>query len=356
MTRNIDEGTPDQQQSAGATLMYAEASEGGDAVARFLAANEDSLSRIAARLRAAPPAVIVTCARGSSDHAATFGKYLFETMLCIPTASAALSVASVYAAPVASSGILCIAISQSGRSPDLLATVEAQKAAGAYVVALVNDEQSPLAAIADDVLPLKAGPEISVAATKSYIVSLAGLAALTAHWAQDEALKTAVAALPDQLRHAFAQDWTPAQELLREATNLYIIGRGYSYGIAQEAALKLKETSGLHGESFSAAEVRHGPMAIVGENFPVIALATSDRAGEDVCKVADEFAARGAAICLADASGKSPLANLPCTQTHPATEPILMVQSFYRMVNGLALSRGFNPDSPPHLRKVTQTV
>jgi glucosamine--fructose-6-phosphate aminotransferase (isomerizing) len=338
------------------TLMYQEAGEAGAAVAAFLAANGDALSRIAQRLRASPPAVIVTCARGSSDHAATYGKYLFETLLGIPTASAALSVASVYAAPVAHGEILCLAISQSGRSPDLLAAVEAQRAAGAFVVALVNDETSPLAAMADETLPLKAGAERSVAATKSYIASLAGLAALAGHWAGDEALLAALGDLPLQLPAAFAADWTPALAGLTQATNLFLLGRGYSYGIAQEAALKLKETSGLHAESFSAAEVRHGPMAIVGEGFPVISFATSDDTGDDVRAVTQAFAERGARINLADASGTDPRGNLPTRKTHPAIEPILMIQSFYKLANALALARSFNPDVPPYLKKVTQTL
>lgn len=341
---------------AEATLMYREASEAGAAVTRFLAANGAAIARIAERLRADPPSVVVTCGRGSSDHASTYGKYLFETFLGIPTASAALSVASVYAAPVAPGRILCLAISQSGRSPDLLSTVEAQRAAGAYVVALVNDGTSPLASIADAVLPLQAGSEKSVAATKSYIASLAGLAALTAAWAQDKPLTAAVESLPVALPFAFRRDWTAALEPLRRASNLFILSRGYGYGIAQEAALKLKETCGLHAEAFSAAEVRHGPMAIIGPGFPIIILATSDTAGNDVRSAANEFAARGATVLLADAAGGETLAKLPAEKAHPAIEPILMIQSFYRMANELAILRGFNPDTPRYLAKVTQTI
>ena len=146
--------------------MFAEAAEAGAAAQRFLDRNGAALTVLADRLRAAPPPFIVTCARGSSDNAATYGKYLFETLLGITTASAAPSVSSVYAAsPVSASNALCLAISQSGRSPDLLASVAAQKSAGAYVVGLVNDEASPLADLADVTLHLSAGPERSVAAT-----------------------------------------------------------------------------------------------------------------------------------------------------------------------------------------------
>lgn len=339
---------------ARATLMASEAREAGDAVRRLLDANAETLATLGERLRSNPPKVVVTVARGSSDHAATYGKYLIETLVGVPVASAAPSVASVYTATVMSGDILCIAVSQSGRSPDLLATVEAQKAAGAYVVALVNDESSPLAGMADTLVGLKAGPEKSVAATKSYITSLAGLAAIVAAWSGDAALREALAALPEGLHQARDLDWSAAGEALAEARNLFVIGRGYSLGIAQEAALKFKETSGLHAEAFSAAEVRHGPMAIVGEAFPVLAFATSDAAGDSVREAAAEFASRGARVCLADARAGLD-ATLPSLAGHPAIEPILMVQSFYLMTNALAVARGFDPDRPQHLRKVTET-
>jgi glucosamine--fructose-6-phosphate aminotransferase (isomerizing) len=336
------------------TLMYAEAQEAGQAAQRFLAANWPTLVRLGERLRATPPSAVITCARGSSDHAATFGKYLIETLVGIPTASAALSVTSVFAAPVAAGNMVCIAISQSGRSPDLLRTVEAYKAAGAFVIALVNDDFSPLAALADEILPLCAGPEYSVAATKSYIASLVGLAALVAHWTQDAPLLDALTRLPEDLANAFARDWSAALPMLSSATNLFVVGRGYSFAVAQEAALKLKETSGLHAEAFSSAEVRHGPMAIVQKGFPILAFATSDLAGDDVRALAQEFAGREAAVALADAT--DPASRLPTARAHPVVEPILMIQSFYRLANMVSLARGFDPDTPPYLNKVTQTL
>ena len=337
------------------TLMFSEAAEAADAVARLLAANRDALAALGERLRAAPPAVVVTCARGSSDHAATYGKYLIETLLGVPVASAAPSVSSVYAAPMAPGTALVIAVSQSGRSPDLLATVSAYQAAGAHVVAFVNDEDSPLAAMADTMIALKAGPERSVAATKSYICALAAFAALTAAWSQNELLIKAIDTLPDMLALAFGANWTSVVDALADANNLFVIGRGYGYGIAQEAALKLKETCALHAEAFSAAEVRHGPMAIVNDGFPVIAFATSDMAGDGVRDAAAEFRARGAVVCLADARVNGDTDPAAYT-AHPAIEPILMIQSFYRMANALSLRRGLNPDAPLHLSKVTKTV
>jgi glucosamine--fructose-6-phosphate aminotransferase (isomerizing) len=334
--------------------MFREAGEASQAVERFMARNRDTLVRIAERLRANPPQSVTTCARGSSDHAATYGKYMIETYLGIPTSSAALSVSSVYGAGVRGANALCIAISQSGRSPDLLKAVEDYRAAGAYVVVLVNDETSPLAQLADACLPLCAGPELSVAATKSYIASLAALAALVAHWSQNETLLDGLNALPSMLEKAFSLDWSPALPDLKGANNLFVMGRGYGLAVAQEAALKLKETCALHAEAFSSAEVRHGPMAIVGEGFPVLGFATSDIAGVDVRVAATEFAARGAKVWLADPA--LPASPLPALKCEPALEPILMIASFYRLANSLSLARGLNPDTPPHLNKVTRTL
>ncbi|WP_260923279.1 SIS domain-containing protein [Novosphingobium sp. 9] len=337
------------------TLMAAEAAEAPEAVGRLLAANAGVLAELGRTLRETPPSLVVTCARGSSDHAATYGKYMIETKLGIPVASAAPSVASVYEAPVVPGGALMIAISQSGRSPDLLATVEAYKAAGARIVALVNDETSPLAAMADVFVPLKAGPEKSVAATKSYIAALAGLAAIVAHWSEDEAMLTALNGLPDGL--AAVRSLVPfgLVDLLKDANNLFIIGRGYGFAVAQEAALKLKETCGLHAEGFSAAEVRHGPMAIVNAGFPILAFAGSDAGGPSVREAADEFERRDAAVRRLDALENIPGGSVAQLAGHPALEPLLMIQAFYPEANALSLARGFDPDAPAHLRKVTET-
>jgi len=344
--------TPRPLRNPETTLMHIEAGEAPGVVARLLQRNAVVIKRIATRLRNQPPPFVVTCARGSSDHAATYGKYLLETMIGLPVASVAPSTASVYGALVQASGALCLAISQSGRSPDLLASVTAYKGAGAFVIALVNDEGSPLAALADEVLPLCAGPERSVAATKSYIASLAVQAALVAAWSNDGALERRLSDLPGAMSRAFDLDWSAVVEPLLIARNLFVLGRGYSLAIAQEAALKFKETCGLHAEAFSAAEVRHGPMAIVGKGFPVLGFATSDATGDDVRAAAALFAERGAVTMLADPKVDGLLAAITAD---PVLEPLLMIQSFYRFVNMLAVGRGIDPDAPPHLKKVTET-
>ena len=212
------------------TRMHAEAAETADAVARQFEANAPIIDALVQRLEAQPPAFIVTCARGSSDHAATYGKYLFETTLGLVTASASPSVGSVYAVRPHLKGALFVAISQSGKSPDLVRNAEIARAAGALVVALVNVEDSPLAQIADTVIPLRAGPEKSVAATKSYLCSLAALLQLAARWSGDAKLLAAVDALPAALREAWKMDWSPVVDGLKDARNLFVVGRGLGLG------------------------------------------------------------------------------------------------------------------------------
>lgn len=338
------------------TWMHSEAAEAAGAVARQFAANAATIDSLVERLRAQPPRFIVTCARGSSDHAATYGKYLFETELGLVTASASPSVGSVYAVQPNLQGALFVAISQSGKSPDLLRNAEIAKAGGAHVLALVNVADSPLAKLAHTVLPLHAGPETSVAATKSYLCSLAALLQLTARWSGDEKLLAAVDALPDAMREAWQQDWSPLVSGLRLAEHLFVLGRGLGLGAAQEAALKFKETSGLHAEAFSSAEVKHGPMAIVGPDFPVLAFAQDDDTGAGTEAVAAELRARGAPVWIARPGMHGPgVLPLPASP-HPACTPILTVQAFYGAVNALSVARGHNPDVPPHLNKVTETV
>lgn len=338
------------------TWMYTEAAEAATAVARQFAANAATIDALVERLRAQPPRFIVTCARGSSDHAATYGKYLFETALGLVTASASPSVGSVYAVQPQMQDALFVAISQSGKSPDLLRNAEIAKAGGATVVALVNVADSPLAKLADTVLPLHAGPENSVAATKSYLCSLAALLQLTARWSGDAKLLAAVDALPDAMRAAWAQDWSELVSGLRLARQMFVLGRGLGLAAAQEAALKFKETCGLHAEAFSSAEVKHGPMAIVGPDFPVLAFAQDDDTGDSTAAVAAEFRKRGAPVWLASSGEAGPgILPLPVSP-HPALTPILTVQAFYAVANALSLARGFDPDVPPHLNKVTETV
>ncbi len=335
--------------------MYQEAVQAPLAVNAQLTQNASQLRELGARLRAEPPRAVVTCARGSSDHAATYARYLIEAHTHVLTSSAAPSVSSVYEAQSDLEGTLFIAISQSGKSPDLLAATRNAKDSGALTVALCNTIDSPLMQLVDVAVPLHAGPERSVAATKSYIASLSCIAQLLANWVEDRRLLATLPQVPEMLARAWECDWTRAVETLRGAVNLFVVARGFGLGIAQEAALKLKETCGLHAEAFSSAEVKHGPMALVRAGFPVLMFTQRDETRVGIQELSAEFAARGARVLIAGAEAAGAI-SLPAIASHPVVEPLLTIQSFYRMANELALARGLDPDRPPHLNKVTETV
>jgi len=331
--------------------MAREAKEAPERVTSQMDRDSQRLSDIAATLRAFHPRAVLTCARGSSDHAATYARYLIETRLGLLTSSASPSVSSVYGVRQELDGCMFLVISQSGRSPDLLAAAAAAKDSGALVMAMVNVEDSPLAAAADHVIPLRAGTETSVAATKSYICALAASLHLVARWSENEALLTHFKNLPAQLRQAWQLDWRPMVELLTQATNLFVLGRGLGLAVAQEAALKFKETCGLHAEAFSGAEVRHGPMAL---NLPALIFTQDDETRAGMETLARDLSASGAKILMA--GGQAPgVTQLPTLAADAAVAPILFIQSFYRWAAELALARGFDPDHPPHLKKVTET-
>lgn len=337
--------------------MFVEAAEAPAMVARQRAANRALLDAIGGRLRDSPPSAIVTCARGSSDHAATYLKHLVETRAGVLVTSASPSVSSVYHATPAMHGALAIGLSQSGKSPDLLATMAAAKAAGAATLALVNVPDSPLAALAESTLPLHAGPETSVAATKSFIALLAASAGLVAAWTEDRALGVALDGLPDLLARSWDSDWTTLIDSLADARGLYVIGRGPGFGIAQEAALKLKETCSLHAEAFSAAEVRHGPMALVGPDLPLLVLRQDDESAAGVDSLVTDALANGARVFVAaDRAPQQGADHLPMPAADPLLAPIAAIQAFYRAAEALSRRRGRDPDRPPHLNKVTETV
>jgi glutamine---fructose-6-phosphate transaminase (isomerizing) len=302
-----------------------------------------------------PPSVVITCARGSSAHAATFAKHLFELRLGIPVAAAAPNIATVYRRALNLKDQLFLAISQSGRSDDLIESATMARAAGAVTVAIVNDANSPLAEVSQIVLPLGAGNERSVAATKSFIASLAALLQLTACWTADTAMRLAHTRLPDRLAQAGRLDWGSALAALSAADSLIAIGRGPTLAIAREAALKLKETCELHAEAFSAAEFHHGPIALISDAFPIVAFSPSDNAAGSVTALVADLRRKGARVLVAE-PGNPQRDRLPVLQPdHPEADAICMVQSFYALLVKLAAERGTDADRPRHLQKVTRT-
>jgi len=338
-----------------ATMMFTEAAESPDVVQKQLDLNTDTVQRIGNKLRQMEPGFILTCARGSSDHAATYAKYLLETHTRLFVASAGPSVNSVYNTTMNFSNCVCLLISQSGASPDLLSVASAARKGGAYVIALVNVADSPLANLADEVIELHAGAETSVAATKSFIASIAAVIQLLTAWRVEPALHKALLEAPRSLQTAWEADWSAAIEPISKSSDLFVLGRGLGLGIAYEAALKFKEVCGLHAEGLSSAEVLHGPVTIAQTEFPVLVLAQNDETLPGVQNLVGRLAQRGVSLITAGVHHEG-ATNLATHPDHPAIEPMLRILSFYRMANQLSLQLGLNPDCPPFLQKVTATV
>jgi glutamine---fructose-6-phosphate transaminase (isomerizing) len=337
------------------THMIGEIREAPDAVARQPQALRGPLADLAAHLRRHPPQVVVTCARGSSAHAATFGKHLIERYLRVPVAAAAPSVATVYGQRLRLEGQLFLAISQSGRSDDLIEQTTVARAAGAITVALVNATDSPLAQASDIVLPMEAGPELSVAATKTFIASVSALLRLAAFWSEDTDMMASLERLPARLREATSLDWSVALESFRAATSLVTIGRGPTLAIAREASLKLKETCNLHAEAFSGAEFLHGPVALVDDDYPILMFMPTDAAEKGLRTLATNLRAKGASLFVAEPGDAAPGSLPAIVPDHPEADAICLIQSFYGLAVRLAELRGVDVDRPRHLQKVTRT-
>lgn len=337
------------------THMRREIDEIPEAAARVLDRSGEVIRKAGAALREKNPAFLVTIARGSSDHAALFLKYAIELSTGRPVASLGPSLASIYGAKIELAGAASIAISQSGKSPDIVAMADAATKAGAVTIALTNTLPSPIAEASAHALDIQAGPELAVAATKSYVNSIVAGLAILAEWKGDEALRAAVQALPGHFEKAVKLDWQVLADNLGEAESLYMLGRGPALAIASEAALKFKETSGMHAEAYSAAEVLHGPVALVERRFPVIGLAARDAAEGSVVDILDGLGAKGA-LAFGTSDKLKTATQLPFVATgHPITDALTLILPFYGFVEAWSRSRGLNPDAPVALKKVTET-
>ena len=335
--------------------MLDEAREAPEAVARQLAADRERWRSFGARLRQEPPAALLTVARGSSDHAAHYAAYLVMARLGRLVTSMPMSLVTLYQSQIRCAGLVSLAFSQSGQSPDLVGPTQYFRDCGALTCAFVNDATSPLARAAQWLFPLHAGEERSVAATKSFIAQLVAGARLVASWQDDAALAAALEGLPRAMQRAAATDWSPALEVLGKADRLLVVGRGLSLPVAMEAALKFKETCGIQAEAFSGAEIQHGPMALIDEGYPLLVFAPRGPAQAGLLELASAMRSRGARVLLAAPPGVPGMV-LPLVEAAvPELDPVCAIQSFYPMVEALARARGNDPDSPRHLKKVTRT-
>ena len=305
----------------------------------------------------APPGLAgtVLVARGSSDHAAKSGSYLLEMATGRPVALASPSILTLYQSPTDYSGYLVIAVSQSGRTPEIVEVVERARANGARTIAITNDYLSPLASAADLVIALEAGAELAVPATKTVTTQLAAFAIIAQALGDIGLDDKAAGELPGQVAEVLA-DPGPVNGLadwLREADRLVTVARGILYGAAREAALKVEETTSLLTAAFSAADLRHGPIAIASNGPPVLAFAHPGPASNDVVEVVAALRERGASVRMAGPVEGSDL-GWPASAPE-ITSPVLAVVRGQQLALALALELGRDPDSPPGLMKVTAT-
>jgi glucosamine--fructose-6-phosphate aminotransferase (isomerizing) len=329
------------------SLARAEIAEQPDVVARVLEADSGAIAAAAEEIRRRRPRYAVIAARGSSDNAARYAQHLLGRLCRLPVALATPSLHTLYDAPPRYVDGLVLGISQSGASPDVVGVVAAAAAEGSVTVAITNDPESPMAAAAGHVIDLCCGPERSVAATKTYTASLAAVAALASAAAGDDRDRAReLAAIPGALARQLARTDGPAAAAAAAAgwTRLAVIGRGANYGTAFEAALKIKELTGVAAEPYSPADFLHGPIAVVTEGFPVLAVAASGPALAGIREVLARVREReGEGWAIAE-------------PTPEWLSPIVAVVPAQLLAVGAAEHLGLDVDRPFGLQKVTRTT
>jgi glutamine---fructose-6-phosphate transaminase (isomerizing) len=326
-------------------LMIAEIGEQPEVLARLLD-HRDEIAAVRARLAQHEPRFVLFAARGTSDHAALYGKYLVEVDLAKPAGLVSPSTLTVYGSRPDLSGVLMIAVSQSGGSPDLVDSLTAARSCGALTVAVTNAPSSPLASAAELHVDIHAGAERAVAATKSYTAQLLALHLLLVGDDGAELLpERAAATLAGSAAVQLASRYRFADRLITTA-------RGYSYATAREAALKLMETSYLSAQAFSAADLLHGPLAMIDSGVPVIAVVSPGRGGHAMTQALDRLSDTGA-----DIARIGPVDGVPVVSDDVPERllPILEILPLQQLAWRLALDRGTDPDRPRGLRKVTST-
>ena len=329
------------------SIMAKEAAQAPSVIAQQLLNNANICENLASKIREFNPALVYIVGRGSSDHAGVFAKYLIEVEMGIPVSSSAPSVNSIFKQNLKLNNALVLIISQSGRSHDILAQANSAKESGALTVALVNDTTSPLAELADVVLPLLAGQELAVAATKSYLATLSAILQLVAYWKDDAELKQALVTLPEALEQVIKQPQQLSSEFVAKLAHCVVLGRGFGYAISREIALKLKEVCAVHAEAFSSAEFLHGPVTLVEKRLAVVDVFVADETTEAHNLMIKDVGSRGANLIQLNSN----IAGL-----HKRCMPLAILQRFYLDVEQIALSMGFDPDKPVGLKKVTQTL
>jgi len=327
---------------------------------RLLAKSGPALDSIARAFATSRPSGFVIAARGSSDHAADFARYLFGRRHRALVSLAAPSLFTHYGTPPRMEGQCVIGISQSGASPDVIAVIEEGARQGAMTVAITNDPESPLAKASQTVLPLLAGPELSVPASKTYLASVMALALMSSAIEPDPGFTSALERVPEALRSALGAE----HEVGRLAGELdgpraVVLGRGFNLCTAEEVALKLTETSYVLARAWSVADFVHGPIAVVEPDFPVLLVGAGGSVAGDVDAIARRLAEYSCRVIgLFDAS-TAPLAGVAAARIDSGLPeeltPLTLVLLGQLLANQVAVARGIDPDAPRALRKVTRT-
>jgi glutamine---fructose-6-phosphate transaminase (isomerizing) len=329
-------------------LMAAEIDE-QPAVLAGLLEHRDEIEQVRAAVRDRAPRFVVLAARGTSDHAALYAKYLIEVELGLPAGLASPSTMTVYDARPALDGVLFVAVSQSGGSSDLIDSLTTARSCGALTVAVTNAPDSALAAAADLHVDIRAGAERAVAATKTYTAELLALHLLLVGADGTAALPAAAEAT---LRENSSDRIGDLAQRYRFADRLIMTARGFSYPTAREAALKLMETSYLSAQAFSAADLLHGPLAMIDSGVPVIAVASPGRGGKALGAALDRLGETGADVVRVGPPGPVPVNydGLP-----ERLAPVVEILPLQRLARHTALGRGIDPDRPRGLSKITDT-
>ncbi len=336
-----------------------EAREQPEALERLLTQGRPVAEAVARSIRDHAPSYALVAARGSSDNAARYAQYLFALHNELTVALAVPSVHTLYDVHPDTRGALVLGISQSGQSPDVVAVLEAARRQGSLTVAITNDASSPLAAAAAHSLPLLAGPEHAVAATKTFTTSLLAIALLSAALEGREERWRELAQVPAYVRETLESNDALVVDALGDARHLVVVGRGFNYATAHELALKLKETSYVVAEPYSTADLLHGPFALIEPRFPVVLVAPSGRALDGHLELLDTLAEREALlVAISDDERVLGRAEVPVRLPNGLPEwlsPFAAAAAGQLLSLAVARRRGLNPDCPRGLSKVTRT-
>lgn len=337
-------------------IMQKEALEIPEILSNQLSTNHKILNELAKIYESKNPYHFLTLGRGSSRHACLFFQYYCSLKLQKISSSFAQSLFTQYQTQPDLSKSFTMGISQSGMSPDIVLPFRSFKGKTQLSFALINNPDSDLAKAVDLAIPLLAGKEQSVAATKSFMASIFSLATIIAHFSKDSQMLELLKKIPGVIPTVADVNWNKIIEILKNSDRCLVISRGTGFPFAQEMALKLKETCLIQAEAFSAAEVKHGPWAIVGNKFPVILLATDQQNTNELLKLRQELQAKGALTILVAPSNlpEVDVFYTPCSIS--ALNGLMAIASFYLFVADLAHARGLNPDLPRNLQKVTKTI